>query len=355
MRICLVGSSRYPIRDPFAGGLESLTYTLARELTRRGHEVTLFAAPGSDPTLGVRMLPLAEFVPSVASMADRHAPSAEWMAEHHAYLDLMLTLARQGVREFDLVHNNSLHHLPVAMAPSLPVPVLTTLHTPPIPWLESALALATTNTAFTAVSSFTARSWSHVVTCTTVRNGVDLDEWPSGPGGGSAVWSGRLVPEKAPHHAIDACRRAGVPLVLAGPLHDRDYFRDVVEPRLGGDVHYAGHLHRTDLAALVGEAAVAVVTPAWDEPYGLVASEAMACGTPVAGYARGGLPEIVPESAGVLVAPEDVPALAAAITTAAGLDRLAVRSHAEEACGLGRMVDAYERCYQAVLDRGVAA
>jgi hypothetical protein len=63
----------------------------------------------------------------------------------------------------------------------------------------------------------------------------------------------------------------------------------------------------------------------------------------------------VPESAGVLVAPEDVPALAAAITTAAGLDRLAVRSHAEEACGLGRMVDAYERCYQAVLDRGVAA
>jgi glycosyltransferase involved in cell wall biosynthesis len=235
------------------------------------------------------------------------------------------------------VHNNSLHHLPVTMAPSLPVRVPVLLHTPPVPWLESALALATTNTAFTAVSSFTARSWSHLVTSTTVRRGVDLDERSSGPGGGSAVWSGRLVPEKAPHHAVDACRRAGLALVL------------------GGDVHYAGHLHRTELAALVGEAAVAVVTPAWDEPYGLVASEAMACGTPVAGYTRGGLPEIVPESAGVLVASEDVPALAAAITTAAGLDRSAVRGHAEEACGLGRMVDDYEHCYQAVLDRGVAA
>jgi glycosyltransferase involved in cell wall biosynthesis len=355
MRICLVGSSRYPIRDPFAGGLEALTHALARELTDRGHEVTLFAAPGSDPTLPVRLLRMARFEPSAAASADRHAPAAEWMTEHHAYLDLMLGLMRDAGREFDVIHNNSLHHLPVAMASALPVPVLTTLHTPPLPWLESAIALATGNSVFTAVSSFTARSWSHVVASRVIHNGVDLDQWTPGPGGGPAVWSGRLVPEKAPHEAVDACRRAGVPLVLAGPLHDQTYFREMLEPRLGGDVRYAGHLSRDELAALVGDAAVAIVTPAWDEPYGLVASEAMACGTPVAGYARGALPEIVAGVGGVLVPPGDVPALASAVAATAAIDRRAVRRHAEEACGLDRMVDEYERCYRTALGPSVAA
>ena len=355
MRICLIGSSRYPICEPFAGGLEALTHTLARELADRGHEVALFAAPGSDPALPVRILPRASFEPSAVAAADRHAPAADWMTEHHAYLGLMLELARGGAHEFDIVHNNSLHHLPVAMASALSIPVLTTLHTPPLPWLESALALSSANTVFTAVSSFTAHSWSHVVDSTTVRNGVDLEQWSSGPGGGPAVWSGRLVPEKAPHDAIDACRRAGVPLVLAGPLHDERYFRDMIEPRLGDGVRYAGHLRRSELARLVGEASVAVVTPAWDEPYGLVASEAMACGTPVAAYSRGALSEIVPATAGVLVAPGDVTALAAAITAAAALDRPAVRRHAQRACGVTRMVDEYERCYRAAVEADLAA
>ncbi|WP_346386300.1 glycosyltransferase [Nocardioides sp.] len=350
-----MGSSRYPIREPFAGGLEALIHTLARELTRRGHAVTLFAAPGSDPALPVRVLPLAEFKPSAAAMADRHAPSATWMAEHHAYLDLMLTLLHHGARDFDIVHNNSLHHLPVAMASALPVPVLTTLHTPPLPWLESALVLSAASSTFTAVSSFTASSWSHVVASTVIRNGVDLAAWSPGPGCGPAVWTGRLVPEKAPHDAIDACQRAGLPLVLAGPLHDRTYFREVIVPRLGDGVRYAGHLCRTDLARLVGDAAVAVVTPAWDEPYGLVASEAMACGTPVAGYARGALPEVVSESAGLLVRPGDLSALAAAIRAAAVLDRQVVRQHAERACGLTRMVDEYELTYRTALGPKLAA
>ena len=173
LRICLVASSRFPVREPFAGGLEALTHGLARELVRRGHQVSLFAAPGSDPRLPVTALPVPTFTPSAAARADVGATPAEWMAEHHAYLGLMLELGRDGHRRFDVVHNNSLHHLPVAMAGSLTVPVVTTMHTPPLAWLESAAQLAQGAVTFTAVSAHTARAWAHVADCEVVLNGVD--------------------------------------------------------------------------------------------------------------------------------------------------------------------------------------
>jgi glycosyltransferase involved in cell wall biosynthesis len=355
VRICLIASSRYPIVEPFAGGLESMTHTLARGLAARGHEVTLFAGPGSDTSLPVRLLQLALVEVSAAAMADRNAPGAGWLAEHHAYLDLMLTLGRTGAEDYDVVHNNSLHHLPVAMAPALAVPMLTTLHTPPLPMIESALALCPRPPRFVAVSQWTSDAWRHAVDSEVVLNGLELDHWPAGAGGGPAVWCGRLVPEKAPHLAIDACRLAGVPLVLAGPTQDRAYFDREVAPRLGPDARYVGHLDSGDLSALLRRAQVAVVTPAWDEPYGLVAAEAMASGTPVAGFARGGLSQVVAPRAGVLTAPDDVPALAEAVVAAARLDRREVRAHAEVTCSADVMVERYLDLYAELALREDAA
>lgn len=345
MRICIVASSRFPIREPFAGGLEAMTHTMARELAARGHEVTLFAGPGSDASLPVRLRRLDTFEPSEAALADRFAPSREWLAEHHAYLGLMLDLARSGHDEFDVIHNNSLHHLPVAMSAAVAVPMITTLHTPPLPFLESALALDGHSSTFVAVSEWTSRSWRHVLPSTVIHNGLDLSAWPVGQGGGPVVWSGRLVPEKGAHEAIEACRLAGLPLVLVGPRQDPRYFHEVIEPMLGDDVQYADHLHQRHVARLLRTACAALVTPLWDEPYGLVAAEAMACGTPVAGYARGGLPEVVGHDGGVLVPPGDVAALGEALHRAVGLDRAAVRRRAETTCSSDRMIDAYERLY----------
>ena len=355
MRICLIASSRYPIAEPFAGGLESMTHTMARGLAERGHEVTLFAGRGSDTSLPVRLLPLATVEVSAAAMADRWAPGAGWLAEHHAYLDLMLSLALTGAEDYDVVHNNSLHHLPVAMSPALSVPVLTTLHTPPLPMIESALALCPQPPRFVAVSQWTADAWRHAVDSDVVLNGLDLRVWPVGAGGGPAVWSGRIVPEKAPHLAVDACRAAGVPLVLAGPVQDQAYFDRELAPRLGPDARWIGHLDARALSDLLRAASVAVVTPAWDEPYGLVAAEAMASGTPVAGFARGGLAQVVAPDAGVLVAPDDVEALAAAVRVAAGMDRAAVRAHAEAACSADVMIDHYEDLYADLAQRVDAA
>ena len=344
MRIGIVASARFPIVEPFAGGLEAHTWSLAHGLRRRGHDVTVFAAPGSDPALGVRELQVRYPVISDAARADVSMTPEWWLQEHHAYLSLMLELRDS---DLDVVHNNSLHYLPVAMAASLHAPVVTTLHTPPTPWLESAIqAPAHCPVTFVAVSAHTARAWRHVVPdAAVVRNGIDVNRWRQGGGGGPAVWSGRLVPEKGPHLAAQAATLAGVPLRLAGPVLDTGYFDAMVRPWLSSQVEHVGHLRTDELVELVGSASASLVTPCWEEPYGLVVAESLACGTPVAGFARGALPELVDTRHARLVQPGDVEALATALLQAVELDRDRVRAHAVATCSVEAMVDRYETLY----------
>lgn len=349
LRIALIASTRFAIREPFAGGLEAHTWALARGLKRRGHEVTVFAGAGCDPQLGVHELSAARPRISDAARADVTMPAQAWLEDHHAYLQLLLELADSGRAGFDVVHNNCLHYLPIAMARMVPVPMISTLHTPPTPWLESAIQAGPCPVTFTAVSNRTSWAWRHAVPeIRVIRNGVDLDRWRPGPGGGPAVWLGRLVPEKGADLAIRAARQAGLPLGLAGPIADRRYFTARVKPLLGNGVSYLGHLTHDELAVLLGSASACLVTPRWDEPYGLVAAEALACGTPVCGFARGALPELLDDRCAVLSRPDDIGALAAGLLAAARLSRAEARAHAVAHCSQDQMISQYEDLYHEV-------
>ncbi len=356
MRVAIIASSRFPIAEPFAGGLEAHVWHLTHQLVRRGHRVTLFAAPGSDRSLAADLLKVGQATFSRHARADVSMPPQLAMEEHHAYLTLMLDLMGGRAKEFDLVHNHSLHYLPIAMAPGLSIPMVSTLHTPPTPWLESALQTgAGSGVRFVAVSAHTARSWRHATgPVSVVPNGVDVSLWRPGPGGGPLIWSGRIVREKGPDLAIDAAARAGRPLLLAGPIVDRRFYDEEIAPKLGRGVRYLGHLSQRELAVAVGRASAALVTPRWNEPYGLVVAEALACGTPVAGFDRGGLPEIVTESTGRLVPADDASALASAVPTVIGLSRRAARARAVSACSLQSMIGRYEGIYRDVLRTATA-
>lgn len=349
MRIGIIASARHPIAEPFAGGLEKQTHDLATGLTERGHDVTVFAAYGSDPNLDVETICGDECRVDFSreAMADPTALPEPFMRTHHAYLSLMLRLGHRG---FDLIQNSSLHYLPVSLAPTLDTPLVTTLHTPPTPWLESALATQPPDERSTcvSVSESNAALWRPLVEVREViPNGIDLDVWPYSDSGDpeTVVWSGRMVPEKAPHLAIEAAHGARVRLVLAGPLADDQYGRSEVLERLGPDDEYVGHLDQEDLASLVGSAGVFVCTPDWQEPFGLVVAEALACGTPVAAFDRGAIGEVVDERTGVLADPGDVVGLSRAIRLARSLDRRACRARAELEFSVGRMIDRYEHLY----------
>jgi glycosyltransferase involved in cell wall biosynthesis len=181
-----------------------------------------------------------------------------------------------------------------------------------------------------------------------VYNGVDPARWPVGAGGDDLIWFGRITPEKGTHLAIAAARAAGRSLLVAGPISDRAYFRRSVEPHIGGTVTYLGHLYQAELAKQVARSAATLVTPTWDEPYGLVAAESMSCGTPVVAVRRGGLPELIDPTCGVVVEPDDIAALVAAIPQVSRLDRALIARHAFDRWSIESMVSRYERVYEAL-------
>lgn len=349
LRVGLIASARHALREPYAGGLEAQTAQLARGLRARGHEVVVFASADSAPELGVEPVCPRELRLdlSAAARTDPSMLADGFLEEHHAYLQLMLRLA--GRDDLDVVHNSSLHYLPIAMGPTLRCPLVTTLHTPPTPWLESAHAAASAPGAYVSVSQANARAWaSRVPGCEVIPNGIDTRRWrPRGEAvEDRAVWMGRIVPEKAPHLALRAARRAGLALDLAGPVHDRDYFERRVRPLMGPQDRMLGHLGSQALARLVAARSVCLVTPDWDEPFGLVVAEALACGTPVAAFARGAMPELLTTDIGALAPPGDVGALAAAALHARGLDRSVCAATAVRRWSVDAMVDGYERCYR---------
>lgn len=344
MKIAVIAHLKFPIRQPFAGGLELHTHLTARLLRSRGHDVTLFAAAGSDPALGTVVV-----CPPTGVATNRDEDALIDLAEASAYGVVMDAIGRGG---FDVVHNNALHWLPLKAGASLPVPMLTVLHTPPFDPFVDGVAAAGPRARFAAVSPSLAAQWQPLVPNPfVIGNGIDLAAFPFRPvpeAPASAVWTGRIVPEKGLHLAIDAARLAGMPLAFAGPRYDRAYWEAEIAPRLGPGVVDHGHLGLAALARRVGAARVAIASPRWEEPFGLVVAEALACGTPVAGFRRGALPDILDETCGRLARPDDVADLAAAIVAAATLDRGACRRRATALFDSGTMIDGYEALYRAL-------
>ena len=342
MKIAVLSHLKFPIGQPFAGGLERHTHLLVRTLRARGHAVTLFAAEGSDPDLRAIII----CPPTGEASGDPVRDARIDAIETAAYRVIMEAVASGG---FDLVHNNCLHDLPLRLSRRIAAPMATVLHTPPFEPFVGGVRDIAGRSPLVAVSDALARDWRSIAPrLEVIGNGVNLMDFPfrARPSHEPyAIWSGRIVPEKGLHLAIDAARLAGIELRFAGPRSPARYWADEIESRLGPGVVDLGHLGQADLAAALGGARIAVATPRWEEPFGLVIAEALACGTPVAGFRRGAFPDLLDAATGRLAAPDDVADLARVMSEALSLDRGACRRRAEAHFDVEVMIDRYEALY----------
>lgn len=342
-----------PLREPPLGGAEAIVTDLARGLAARGHEVDVYAATGSSAA-GVSVVDVGvdwrALVESRYRAGVSPTPSA---AARDAFARVFGAIRRRG---YDAVHNHAFDAPAVELAVGSAPRVVHTLHLPPEPGLAAALGTMASRASsderplVVAVSAGQARSWrSSTWVDAVVRNGVPVAAIPFGPSPERVtVFAGRLSPEKGAREAIGIAREAGVPVEVYGDAYDELYAREEIEPltRLPG-VTARPALPRHQLWRRLSTAMAVLCPGVWDEPFGLVAAEAMAAGTPVVGFRSGGLVEIVREGVtGRLVEPGDVAGAARALRSAGELEREACRRHAEEELDLEAMVDAYEALYR---------
>ncbi|TDS13279.1 glycosyltransferase family 4 protein [Sphingobacterium paludis] len=352
MKIGIIAHLKHPIRKPFMGGLEAFTYDITQLLIERGHEVTLFASEMSDPSLNVYpIMSDTDYDRETLSRFRSHEMSEDFISTHHAYLELMQDI---DTKEFDIIFNNSLNYVPITMASICSTPMVTVLHTPPIFEMKRATAREKSlgRITYVSVSKPNADAWKpYVHTCEVINNGIDLQQWRFIPSNdkGYVVWFGRIHPDKGPHLAIEAAKLAGKRIKIAGSVADRHYFETFVQPLLDDRAEWVEHCTHEQLNVLIGDAEASIITPCWDEPFGLVVAESLACGTPVAGIARGALPSILNEKTGVLTKSCDPEELAKCIHAAARLKREDCREHAMQHLCRNVMVAQYEHLFSEVV------
>ena len=281
MRIAVIAPPWTPVPPKLYGGIELVVDLLATGFQAAGHEVLLFTT--GDSTCPVpKKWALAEAEGQRIGMA---VPELRHLM--HAY---------EAVQGFDIVHDHTV------MGPSYAerypdLPVVTTIHGPFNDELTDIYERIARRTPVIAVSHAQRKPVPNVPIARVIHHGIDASQFPFGDGqGGYCLFLGRMSPDKGADRAIAAARKAQIPLLMAAKMREPwefEYFEANVKPHLGDDVEYLGEVpHEKKLELLAGAAAL-LFPIRWNEPFGMVMLESMACGTPVLAFPEGAAPEVV--------------------------------------------------------------
>jgi glycosyltransferase involved in cell wall biosynthesis len=339
MHVALTVDPELPVPPRFYGGIERIVDMLARGLVDRGHAVTLFAHPDSRSA--------GELVPWPGTVSGSRSDT----------LRNGLALARGVVaRRCDIVHSFSRIAYLLPLLP-LPIPKLMTYQraiTPRSVRLGHGLSRGTLQ--FTAISRWMMRDVAHLARWHMVPNGVPLarfDFRPATAPDAPLVFLGRVEEIKGPHLAIEVARRTGLPLVIAGnvPPEHQAWFDANIAPLVdGARVSFVGPVDDAQKNALLGRARAFLMPILWEEPFGIVMAEAMACGVPVIGLGRGAVPEVVEDGVTGFVC-ADVEEMVAAVGRLPGISRAACRARAARLYSEEAVLEGYLAVYRAMLPR----
>jgi glycosyltransferase involved in cell wall biosynthesis len=325
-----------PVSERSAGGAEQVLWALERELAARGSQTEVAACAGSS-TSG-RLIATGE---ASKELRDGNA------VREREHTERVLAACASG--KFDMVLDHSGHFF--RHAAQVDSPVLATLHLPRSMYAADAFENPAENLYFNCVSETQKAEFMDLPRMMpVVRNGIDVKRFAMGRQRADFVmWLGRVCPEKAPHLAIEAAQKAGLPIIVAGQVYPfqwhQEYWEREVKPRIDHDrVRWVELPSFEEKARLLREARALLVTSQVAETTSLVALEAMACGTPVIAFGTGALKEAVTKETGFLV--KDVAGMARACSDLGNIRALDCRRWVEQEYSVQAMADGYEALIQ---------
>jgi glycosyltransferase involved in cell wall biosynthesis len=335
MHIAMVAPPYYSVPPSAYGGIEVVVADLVDALVTRGHKVTLIGA-GTHATRAQRFV--ATFDEGPANQLGELEPEIVHTAKVAALLEEL---------DVDIIHDHT--QAGPLMARGRLTPTVVTAHGPVHDESGDFYRALGDTVQLVAISDVQRASSPDLAWSATVHNAIRAETFPFRADKDEyAIFLGRFHPHKAPHLAIDAARAVGMPIVLAGKCSEpieRDYFSREIEPRIGRDVTIFGVADGSAKRRLLAHAACMIFPICWEEPFGMVVIEAMACGTPVVALRRGAAPELIKHGqTGIIVDdPDEIPD---GIAQARRLKPATCRKHVEANFTVEVMAEGYEEVYQ---------
>jgi len=287
LRIAILAPISWRCPPRAYGPWELVASNLAEGLVEQGMEVALFAS--GDSLTRARLISV---VPKPLNEWEGEPPNIRLKEEEH--IKECIKRARAG--EFDLLHNH-LHCHALSYVDDLKIPVVSTLHGSAWVPAQREFLLKMREYPYISLSDAERTLCPELNWVRTIYNGIRLEDFPfyGGPREDYLLFAGRIAPEKGAREAVELARRAGMKLLFAGMIEDkyRDYYQKYIEPYLGGQIQYLGMLTPRQLVPYYQKAKAVLFLINWCEPFGLVAAEALACGTPLIAFKQGAMVEII--------------------------------------------------------------
>jgi glycosyltransferase involved in cell wall biosynthesis len=333
LKIAQLAPVAMPVRPGEGDSIEQLVSLLTEELVRRRHDVTLFAVGDSVTTADLQ---------SVYPQGYRERDEI-WDWRVPETLNAAWAFEQAGAGAFDIIHSHS-YHFALPFTRFVPTPVVHTYHVQLGPEVLEGFK-SYPEAQLVAISEFQRSELEGIDDVPVIHNGIDADAFPfSDQRGDYLAFLGRMIPSKGAAKAVRVARELDMPLIMAGP--STDWFESEVLPDIDdGLIRYLGPIDPAGRNELLAGAAAFLFPIGYPEPFGLVMIEAMVCGTPVAAFGVGAVPEIVEQGVGGCWVPPGE-SIAEAVQRAVELDRDRVRQAAVERFDYRRMVDDYERLYR---------
>ncbi len=354
MKIALLSPFIHPIVEPFVGGTEAFLARFATALTHRGIEVVCYACEGS-VIPGVEIRTCGVPPSALAYPRAPHELKGDEILTIRAYEDAVLYQAIEDIRRdssLDLLHNHSFSAIPLFVSHLLPLPVIHTLHLPPmLPNMTEALRFCKQQDILlhlVAISQSQAQLWrDHYPISRVIYNGLDMEALPPDCAHeGTLAFVGRIDPSKGVEDAIEVALQLGKRLDIYGAIQPSatTYFETQIAPLLARHhtLIYHGAVSQPTLFQALRKAQALLCPVKWDEPFGNVIIEAMAVGTPVIMYDRGSAHELITEGiSGFIVPADDLHAMRSAVEQGVQFDRALCALHARERFHINACVDGY--------------